>query len=282
VVAEPGQAWASAEAAEAWRRGAERRRQALGPATQRLLDLANVRTGSRVLDLAAGTGEQSLLAAQRVGPEGLVLATDISGSMLEVAERTAREAGWENVQTRVMDAAAIDLDAQPAFDAAICRLGLMFVSDLGAGLRGVLQVLEPGARLGAMVWSAPERNPLLSLPDGIADRLGWPEAPRRTLHRALSLGDPEALSAALRGAGFRDVGVEPVAAPRAFGSAAEAVGYSRNDSPVWRELVGSVPESEAEAFWRQVEAAFRRFESPSGCVLPGEVLVASGARPDRV
>ena len=280
MVGEPSRLWASPEAVEAWRRGLARRRQALAAATDRLLDRANLRPGSRVLDLAAGTGEQSLLAVQRVGPSGFVLATDISASMLAVAEQSTREAGVErtNLQTRVMDAAAIDLEPE-TFDAVVSRLGLMFVSDLAAALRGVLRMLVPGGRLSAMVWAGPERNPMLGLPDAIADRLGWSVGPRQTLRRALSLGDPTALEAAVRSAGFNDVRVEPVAAPRAFGSAAEATAYSRTDSPVWRDLVASVPEAQAEQFWREVEQAFKRFEGPSGCVLPGEVLVASGAKP---
>jgi SAM-dependent methyltransferase len=274
------QTWATAEAAEAWRQGAERRRQALGPATERMLDLARVRPGSRVLDLAAGTGDQSLLAAERVGASGLVLATDISETMLEVARRTARQAGLDTIQTRVMDAAAIDLDASSAFDAVICRLGLMFVSDLQAALRGVLRVLAPGGRLAAMVWSGAERNPMLGRPHAIADRLGLPAAPRETLRRALSLGDPAQLEAALASAGFVDGVVERVAAPRRFGSVAEAVSYARTESPVWRDLVASVSEAQAGRFWAEVEQAFGAYATgDAGCEFPGEVLVAAGARP---
>ena len=69
-----------------------------------MLDLAEVRTGSRVLDVAAGTGDQTVMAAQRVGPTGYVLATDISSSMLKVAADAARAAGLTNIETRVMDA----------------------------------------------------------------------------------------------------------------------------------------------------------------------------------
>jgi SAM-dependent methyltransferase len=67
--------------------------QFFGPATERMLDLAKVRVGSRVLDVGAGTGDQTLAAAGRVGPTGSVLATDISASMLEVTAKSARDAG---------------------------------------------------------------------------------------------------------------------------------------------------------------------------------------------
>src|SRR5262249_35550289 len=91
---------ASAAAAEGWRRGAAGRAQELGPITERMLDFAGIEPGYRVLDVAAGTGEQTLLAARRVGPNGVVLATDIADRMLAYLSDAAKEAGLANVQTR--------------------------------------------------------------------------------------------------------------------------------------------------------------------------------------
>ena len=103
--------WASQEVAEQRNRGRAGRAELQGPATQLMLDLAEVRTGIRVLDVAAGTGDRTLTAAQRVGPTGYVLATDVSASMLKLAADAAREAGFTNVETRVMDAENIDVNA---------------------------------------------------------------------------------------------------------------------------------------------------------------------------
>src|SRR3712207_4410567 len=114
---QPGELYWSREAAEGWRQGQTARAELLGPATELMLDLAAVGVGSRVLDVAAGTGEQTLLAARRVGPTGSVLATDLAASMLDVAADAARQAGLSNVETRVMDARELDLDPD-SFDAA--------------------------------------------------------------------------------------------------------------------------------------------------------------------
>jgi ubiquinone/menaquinone biosynthesis C-methylase UbiE len=84
--------WASQEVAERRSRGRARRVELQGPATEMMLDLAGIRTGSRVLDVAAGTGDQTVMAAQRVGPTGYVLATDLSASMLKLAADAARDA----------------------------------------------------------------------------------------------------------------------------------------------------------------------------------------------
>src|SRR5687767_14754577 len=80
-------------AAEAWHRWGPAIAKWLGPSTETMLDMAGVREGSRVLDVAAGAGEQTLTTARRVGPNGHVLATDISSNILEFAATAARDAG---------------------------------------------------------------------------------------------------------------------------------------------------------------------------------------------
>src|SRR5262245_8050970 len=90
-------------AAEAWHRWGPTLSQWLGQATEIMLDMAEIRTGSRVLDIAAGAGEQTITAAKRVGPTGHVLATDIAANLLDFAAKAVREAGLTNTETRVMD-----------------------------------------------------------------------------------------------------------------------------------------------------------------------------------
>src|SRR5260370_37963622 len=158
MTSEPVRTWASAEAAQIWRQGAARRAATLAVATERMLAGAAIAQGMRVLDVAAGTGDQTLIAARVVGPSGTVLATDISASMLEAAAEAAREAGLDNIVTHVADASALDL-APDSFDAAICRFGLMFMPDVAAALAHVHRVLKPGATFAALVWSTGTRTP---------------------------------------------------------------------------------------------------------------------------
>ena len=79
-------------AAEAWHRWAPTLQRWLGDATQAMLDMANLTTGQSVLDVAAGAGDQTIQIAKRVGPDGYVLATDISSNILEFAQQSARRA----------------------------------------------------------------------------------------------------------------------------------------------------------------------------------------------
>ncbi len=132
----PAQTWTTPAAAEAWHRLGDRRVNLWGSVSERMLDLAGVGAASRVLDVAAGTGADALLAARRVGPSGHVLATDLSPHMLRIAAELVRQAGATNVETHVMDAERIDLPPD-SFDAVICRNGLMFIPNLQAALLGM-------------------------------------------------------------------------------------------------------------------------------------------------
>ena len=119
-----GPNFASAEYAEQWRRGKRLRGETSVAVTEMMLDLANIQIGDHVLELAAGMGDVAVMTARRVGPNGHVLATDISTNMLDLANETVREAGLTNVETRVMDAENIDV-APNSFNAALCRFALM-------------------------------------------------------------------------------------------------------------------------------------------------------------
>jgi ubiquinone/menaquinone biosynthesis C-methylase UbiE len=127
----PPEKWGLKESADWWSAGQAARQQIYGAATEMMLDLASIQPGSRVLDVAAGTGESMLMAARRVGPTGYVLATDNSSSMLNVAAEAARKEGLTNVETRVMNAENLVLDAD-SFDAVICRIALMLFPNPGA------------------------------------------------------------------------------------------------------------------------------------------------------
>src|SRR5260370_19088705 len=106
-----------------------------------MLGLATVHSGSRVPDVRAGAGGQTLATARSVGPSGYVLATDISSNILEFAASNARAAGLTNVETRVLDGE--NLDVEPgAFDAVISRVGLIYFPDQQKALSGIGRALN--------------------------------------------------------------------------------------------------------------------------------------------
>ena len=116
-------------AAEPWYRWGPTIEEWLGQATETMLDMAEIGPGSRVLEVAAGAGGQTIAAAERVGPSGYVLATDISSNILEFASEAARQAGLSNVQTQVMDGESLEELQEGSFDAVISRVGLIYFPD---------------------------------------------------------------------------------------------------------------------------------------------------------
>jgi SAM-dependent methyltransferase len=273
------QTWASPAAADAWQSGAARRATTLAHATERLLDAARLGPGLHVLDLAAGTGDQTLLAAQRVLPGGTVLASDISPSMLDAARQAAAAAGLTNIDTLVADAAALDLE-EARFDAAICRFGLMFVSDLHQTLLRLRHTLRPGARFAALVWSSAERNPYLALQIDLVREMGRMPEPPPSVVRTVSLSGPGLLAGALTAAGFTEVSVAPVPTPREFSSLEDALSAMRTTSPAQAELQQAMSSAERAEYAARLADGVRAYVQPDGrCSMPGEALLAAATRP---
>jgi SAM-dependent methyltransferase len=271
-----GGTWGPREAAEEWRRGAAARLQAFGPATEMMLDLVNVAEGSRVLDVGAGAGDSTLVAAQRVGSTGRVLATDISASMLEIAAELARQAGLSNVDTRVADAQSLGLDPD-SFDAAVSRNCLMLIPDYQQALTGIRRVLKPGGRFAAIVFSAPDRCPYLSLPHAIVFRMGLFTSPAPERFGEFRLGAPSLLEDALGTAGFGEISVHTVPARHRFPSLREAMQYARGPLPL-RELMAGLSRAEQEQAWAEIERALAQFVGAQGYDSPCELLIGVGTK----
>lgn len=240
--------WDSREAAEVWRRGAAARREGWGPACETALDRLGVRPGMRVLDLGAGTGDQTIPLARRVAPGGSVLATDVSGAMLEVLAEEAAAVGLANVETLACDAGALDL-APHDFDAAVSFNCLQFLPSPEDALRRVHAALKPGARLAALVSATADRSYLGAMLAAIR-RVGGLPPPDPAERNVFTLGAPGRLEAVLEAGGFREVEVQEVPFTRTFASREE---FLRGlDTANFRHLLDQVDDERRAA---AVEAA---------------------------
>ncbi|MGR6964246.1 class I SAM-dependent methyltransferase [Geodermatophilus sp. URMC 61] len=264
------------DAAEAWHRWGPTVERWLADATDRMLDGAGVAPGASVLDIAAGSGGQTLAAARRVGRQGRVVATDISPTILTYAAKEAAKAGLVNVETVEADGERLGDLAREEFDAAICRLGLIYLPDQVGALRGIHAALRPGGRVSAIVYSTPDRNGFFSIPVSVIRRRAGLPAPGPGLPGPFSLGAPGALEQALGSAGFRNVGVETVEAPLLLPSAAECLRFERESFGALHQMLAAVPEQEREDVWAEVEQGLRQFEAGTGFVGPCELLIARG------
>jgi ubiquinone/menaquinone biosynthesis C-methylase UbiE len=265
-----GMNWESNEVAARRSRGQAGRDEVYGPATELMLDLADVRIERRVLDVAAGTGDQTLFAARRVGPTGYVLATDISPGMLNAAAEAARKAGLTNVETRVMDAESLDLD-EDSFDAVICRFSLMLFPNPQKVLKAMRRVVRPGGKVAALVFSTAERNPPQGIVLGVARRFGSTPLP------LFALGETRVLEKTFDDSDFLNVTVRAVDFRRHFSSVSEMMRRLK-ESAFLRQPIEKLSAAEREQAWVEIEQQLSQFEGPNGVEIPGEVLIGAGTK----
>jgi SAM-dependent methyltransferase len=240
-------------------------------ATARLLELAGVRPGQRVLDVATGQGEPALSAARAVGPTGRVVGVDFSPAMLAAARR--RAGALPNLELLEADMEALPHQAG-SFDVVLSRFGLMFAADRAAVLRSLARVLVPGGVLAAAVWSTASSH-LLSLgPAALSERLGM-SAPPPGAPGPFSMADPRQCERELGEAGFIGVSIEEGVVPFRFASVAGYVRFNRDLLPppildLVKRRFGSEDSPDA---WRLVSRAVEKHVEKDGSVsLPSTAL----------
>ncbi|MEY2786651.1 MAG: hypothetical protein RL277_2863 [Planctomycetota bacterium] len=205
------------ESAHAWHRHWPVFEAGAGELSRRLVELARLQAGMRVLDLCTGLGEPALRVAQRIGPDGCVVAVDLVESMLHYARERAAAAGLDNLRYTAMEGEALAL-ADESFDAATFRWGPMLLNDPVQGLSEVRRVLKPGAWLATSVWGTGQEVPFIALPGLVAEEvLGLAKPPPGT-PGPLRMGRAGELEAALLAAGWHGIGVERVIVRMAFDS----------------------------------------------------------------
>jgi len=266
------------QAAEAWNRWGGFLSRWLGPATELMLDMAGVGRGGRVLDVAAGAGEQTLAAARRVGPTGYVLATDISAGILQYAAANARLAGLANVETRVTDGEQLHEIVADPFDAVISRVGLIYFPDQNRALTAMRYHLRTGGKLGAIVYSCGERNGFFSVPVSIIRRRARLPAPAPGQPGPFSLGDPATLAKRIVEAGFRDVRIEKIDAPVRMASAMECLQFEQESFGALQQMLAGLSPAEQDSTWAEIEEALVQFERNGQFEGPCEMLVAAAVR----
>jgi len=265
------------ETAEAWHRWAPTLRGWLGPATERMLDLARVTSGTRVLDIAAGAGDQTLQIASRVGPGGSVLATDISPAILAFAASEAARVGQPQVATRVMDGEHLELE-DATFDVVVSRVGLIYFPDQQRALSEMRRVLVPGGRVAAIVYSTPAQNGFFSAPVAVVRRHAGLGAPLPGQPGPFSLGAPGALEQAFTSAGFSEVQAERIQAPLRMESASACLRFEQESFGALHQMLSSLDVAAREAAWQDVGRALAEFEREGSFVGPCELVVAVGTR----
>jgi SAM-dependent methyltransferase len=244
--------------------------------SERLVEMAIVEPGSRVLDVACGYGEPALTAARAAGPDGIVVATDISAQMIAQARERAAEAGVENLEFEEAPAESLDFPHE-SFDAAVSRWGIIFEPDGEAVAARVRGFLKPDCRFAISSWGEPDQVPFLSIPmRTVMQRLDVPAPPPGT-PGPLSRPTPDALAALLERGGFSDVDVDDLTVSFEWESAEDFTTYVREIAPPISALMAGHPPEVQEETWGAIAEAARDAAGGDGPVrLTNLVLLAAG------
>jgi SAM-dependent methyltransferase len=179
------------------------------PLALRMVAVAQIGDGQRVLDVGCGIGDPTLQVAVLVGPHGRVLGIDLVEDMLVTARERAAALGLAHVEFRAADVSTVELPPQ-SFDAVLGRWSLIYVADVGAALARLRWALVPGGRIAVAAWAPPEANPWVTIPMAALAAVVPLPPPDPAAPGLFHLSTDGALGAALAAAGFGDVSQERV------------------------------------------------------------------------
>jgi ubiquinone/menaquinone biosynthesis C-methylase UbiE len=271
------QGWDSV--AEGWKKWWKTIEASAQVVSDKLVELAKIREGSNVLDIATGIGEPAVTAARKVGPNGKVLAIDLSPAMLTIAKQRTTENGLANIiEFQEGDAESLRLPTSK-FDAIISRFGLMFLPDLPGTLKTIREALVDNGRVAAAVWSHPQKVPAFVTPFEIVSKeTGTPPPPPGT-PGPFSLADTNLLRERFRQAGFQEIEIASGNVNFRLPSAEGYVDFVKSTAAPLTAMMSGLPATRQQEIWNKVVDASKKFADSAGTInFTNEVIYASAKK----
>ena len=243
----------------------------LFPAQQKLLELADIKKGDRIIDIACGTGLVSFPAAEQTADRGFVMANDISDKMVETGTAIAKERKLSNISFQRMDAEELDVEDN-SFDIALCALGLMYFPDPLKAIKEMYRLLKPGGHAVVAVW-------------GRRKNCGWAEVFEIVDRRVASevcpmffnLGNEGTLQQYMKAGGFKNISMERINTVLDYNSGEEACGAAFLGGPVALAYSKFSDDVKKEVYKEYIES-IKSFKNADGFLVPGEFVVAKGVK----
>lgn len=204
--------WVNSDTVKAWARWHDKLTIQGKAVTERLATHARIRSGMRILELACGTGDPAISLARMVGPDGQVMATDLSTGMIEVARANAGRAGTTNIDFRQADMQALPFE-DASFDAVTSRIGIMYAVDMPKAVSEIRRVLKPGGKMAFAVWGPPDQGSYVGFVLGRFFARRPLDPPPPDMPFPLRFAAPGSLGEALRAAGLNAIEEETVELP---------------------------------------------------------------------
>ncbi len=241
----------------------------LYPAQQKLLQLANIRSGEKIIDIACGTGLVSFPAAELAGEKGSVMANDISDKMVATGTAIAKERNISNISFQRMDAEELGVEDN-SYDIALCALGLMYFPDPLKAIKEMHRSLKPGGHAVVAVW-------------GRRKNCGWADVFEIVDRRVASevcpmffnLGNEGTLQQYMNAGGFKNISIERINTVLDYSSGEEACGAAFLGGPVALAYSKFSDDVKKEVFGEYIES-IKSFKKKDAYHVPGEFVVGIG------
>jgi ubiquinone/menaquinone biosynthesis C-methylase UbiE len=251
------------EMAKGWEARREWLMATLSPVSEWLLEKLDPQPGQTVLELASGTGDLGFGVAERLGDGGRLISSDFSPEMVEVARRNGASRGVSNVDHRVLDAEAMDLE-EDSVDGVVCRFGYMLMGDPAAALKETRRVLRAGGPLSFAVWRTPDVNPWAAVPAITLVQRGHLPPPEPGMPGIFAMGDPERTRTLVRGAGFEEPELDQIDFTFTYADFDDFWdSVVRLAGPLAR-AIGGLPEQERESTRDAIAQGMERFRNEQG------------------
>ena len=244
------------------------------PGAQYLIELAALREGERVLDLACGTGIVARRAAGKVGANGMVVGLDRNEAMLAVARKASSDIR-QPIEWRQGDAHSIPFPAT-SFDIVFCQQGLQFFLDRLAALLEAHRVLVPNGRLALSAMRPIKHNPEYDLLAEALERYVGSDAGTMMRSPFLPLSTSE-LRDLLKSAGFQDVRILIGIGPVRYPSVNEFLRREMASSPLAGRFK-SLSDDMFRTIVHDLEVALEGHIDDDGIVFPAEIYFAIAHR----
>lgn len=235
------------------------------PLAEKALQRVGLRSGMRLLDVAPGSGALSIPAA-RLGAH--VVAADISPKMVEHLAARAHEEGLSNLEARVMDGHALDLEDN-TFDIAASQFGVMLFPDLPRGLRELARVTKPGGRVLVVTFGPPQQVEFLTFFVGAIKAVvpGFAGPPMDPPPLPFQVSNPEVLRQRLTEAGLNDISVETVTDEYEVPSGQEFYDAITHSNPIGAMLVADLTKDQKTTVVQVLDRMFQERSGGSGAAI---------------
>ena len=246
--------------------------------TEAMLAKVHLRAGERVLELACGPGGAGLAAAERVGPDGEVVLSDVVAEMVSIAAERAARRGLTNVRTATLDLEQIE-ESDCSFDVVICREGLMFAVEPVRAIAEIHRVLRPAGRASVAVWGSQQENPWLGLVfDAVTAVTGFP-VPPPGMPGPFALDDESRLHDMFAAAGFDHVELDRLPSPLHSPSFDAWWARTKAVAGPLSAMLARLDSETGAALEARLRDAVAPYTTASGLELPGLTLLVTARRP---